>query len=56
MKEKIIKFRKAGWIITGVLTVLMIGLLVAYVVTGGTYGLDSETTAALEETTAALLQ
>ncbi len=55
MKEKIIKFRKAGWIITGILTVLMIGLLVAYIATGGTYGLETETTTALE-TTAALIQ
>ena len=44
---KIAKYRKVGWIATAILGVLAIGMLVAYVATGGTYGMEQ-----VEETTA----
>lgn len=40
LKEKIAKNRKAGWIAAAIMTVLMLIMLVAYIVTDGTYGLD----------------
>lgn len=50
-EPKIAKYRKIGWIATAVLTVLMLAMLIAYVATGGTYGLeqDAETTVAAIE-------
>ena len=46
MNEKIKNFRKKGWIIAGVLGVITIGLLIAYIATDGTYGLDTNVSAA----------
>ena len=47
-EPKIAKYRKAGWIATAVLAVLMVAMLIAYIATDGTYGLDqgAETTVA----------
>ena len=42
-EPKIAKYRKAGWIATAILGVLMIAMLIAYIATGGTYGLDQGT-------------
>ena len=43
--EEMKKIRKTGWIVTGVLCVLMIGLLIAYIATDGTYGLEQPVSA-----------
>lgn len=47
MNEKIKKFRKTGWIITAVLGVITVGLLVAYILTDGTYGLEQPVSSAV---------
>ena len=39
--DKLKKFRKTGWIITAILGAITVGLLIAYIATDGTYGLDT---------------
>lgn len=50
-EPKIAKYRKAGWIATAILAALMVVMLIAYIATDGTYGLDqgAETTAVVAE-------
>ena len=47
MDEKMKKIRKIGWIVTGILGAITIAMLVAYIVTDGTYGLPEDVSSAI---------